>query len=144
VRCVARLSIADSQCNAERLKDILSGVSLERLPKDASRYPFRASIVSVSRLFLVHALAHMSAEERTEIGSNIQQAQYPSHMAAMYGPKIVSRPADLSPGEYETVAQLFPMVFVPFAFGNAALEPEIKRWESLSVMLRCLWNAQVA
>ncbi|EFI28084.1 hypothetical protein CC1G_14111 [Coprinopsis cinerea okayama7 len=56
----------------------------------------------------------------------------------MYGPKVVHKPADLSPGEYETVVDLIPM------FVEQDMEGELKewgdRWLALSLARKMLWN----
>lgn len=64
----------------------------------------------------------------------------PSHLAPLYGPKIVSRPADLSPGEYDAFAEVAPAIMVePEKVGMD--ENERGRWIGLAVGLRKLWNA---
>jgi hypothetical protein len=66
--------------------------------------------------------------------------ELPSHLAPLYGPKIMSRPADLSPGEYDTFAEVAPAVMVePEKVGMD--ESERGRWIALAVAVKKLWNA---
>jgi hypothetical protein len=82
----------------------------------------------------------MSAAEQHQIAAGVEELQYPSHMAAIYGPKVVARPADLSSGEYETIAQLLPMVLMEVYMAKSGGGGEMDRWMNLSTVYRTLWN----
>jgi hypothetical protein len=128
--------------SAESLRAHLSpALALTRAPKDATKFPFRTPIAALTRLFLVNALADMSAAEQHQIAAGVEELVYPSHMAAIYGPKVVARAADLSPGEYETIAQLLPMVLMEVYMAKSAGGGEMDRWVNLSTVFRALWSA---
>jgi hypothetical protein len=128
--------------SAEGLRAHISpALALARTLKDAAKFPFRTPIAALTRLFLVDALADMSAAEQHQIAAGVEELQYPSHMAAIYGPKVVARPADLSPGEYETIAQLLPMVLMEVYMAKSGGGGEMDRWMNLSTVYRTLWSA---
>jgi hypothetical protein len=128
--------------SAESLRAHISpALALARAPKDAAKFPFRTPLAALTRLFLVDALANMSAAEQHQIAAGVEELQYPSHMAVIYGPKVVARPADLSPGEYETIAQLLPMVLMEVYMAKSAGGGEMDRWMNLSTVYRTLWSA---
>jgi hypothetical protein len=128
--------------SAESLHAHLSpALALTRAPKDTAKFPFRTPLAALTRLFLVDALADMSEAEQRQISAGVEGLVYPSHMAAIYGPKVVARPADLSPGEYETIAQLLSMVLMEVYMVKSAGGGEMDRWMNLSTVLRTLWSA---
>ncbi|KAF9454317.1 hypothetical protein P691DRAFT_809871 [Macrolepiota fuliginosa MF-IS2] len=105
------------------------------------RHPFRNSLIQISRLYLTALIAsHPNPEHRKLLSDKIGTIPLPPHLAPLYGPKIVSRPADLSPGEYDTFAEIAPTVMMePEKVGMD--ENERGRWIGLAVGLRKLWNA---
>jgi hypothetical protein len=77
-----------------------------------SAYPYRRSIISLTRLFLVFLAEKLSAEQKTELSSALASVVTPSFMAEINSHKILSRPADLSAAEYHTLSTLMPMVLI--------------------------------
>lgn len=105
------------------------------------RHPFRNPILQICRLYLITLVAsHPDPENRKILAESFSSIQLPSHLAPLYGPKIMSRPGDLSPGEYDTLAEVAPMIMAkPEKVGID--ENERGRWIALAVAVKKLWNA---
>lgn len=105
------------------------------------RHPFRNPILQICRLYLITLVAsHPDPENRKALAESFSSIQLPSHLAPLYGPKIMSRPGDLSPGEYDTLAEVAPMIMAkPEKVGID--ENERGRWIALAVAVKKLWNA---
>jgi hypothetical protein len=129
--------------------------------KQSDQYPFRAPLAAILRLLFVDLVTRgMSAEERFQYSNKLQKNRnsMPSSYPALYGPKIVTHPADLAPGEYEMLLQLMPMyVAIPRAESGETKETADKesngegwrgwvtqavteRWIALSVAQEQLYN----
>jgi hypothetical protein len=105
------------------------------------RHPFRNPIIQISRLYLIALVAsHPNPEHRKLISDKLTSMTLPSHLAPLYGPKIMSRPADLSPGEYDAFAEVAPTAMVEPEKVGMDLN-ERGRWIALAVALKKLWNA---
>ncbi|KXN87422.1 hypothetical protein AN958_08853 [Leucoagaricus sp. SymC.cos] len=105
------------------------------------RHPFRNPIIQISRLYLIALVAsHPNQAHRTLLADKMSETVLPPHLAPLYGPKIMSRPADLSPGEYDSFAEIAPAIMVePEKVGMD--ESERGRWIALAVAMKKLWNA---
>ncbi|EAU91849.1 hypothetical protein CC1G_04616 [Coprinopsis cinerea okayama7 len=123
--------------------NIASGASYTRLPKDHTKRPFRLPITLIIRRFLSSMLLPPIPSALETVPDSIcklgEGARLPHGWGKMYGPKVVHKPADLSPGEYETVVDLIPIMFV-----EQDMEGELKewgdRWLALSLARKMLWN----
>lgn len=115
------------------------------LPKlQLERHPFRNPLIQISRLYLIALIAsHPNPEHLQLLANKITSISLPLHLGALYGPKIVSRPAELSAGEYDAFAEVAPAIMAePEKVGMD--EFERGRWIALAVGLKKLWNAGLA
>lgn len=110
------------------------------LPPSHGQYPFRVPLVLIGRLFLMDLVASVSSTGLEELAKSLDMVELPSHIPRVFGPKVISRPADLSPGEYENLgfATMIQMSMNP-ALGLGQVE--IERWISLRLAHMKLWNA---
>jgi hypothetical protein len=87
-------------------------------------------------------VATLSSEKLDMLTKSLNEMQLPSHIPQLYGPKMVARPGDLSPGEYETLG----MILVAYSFGALGIN-EVggqDRWISLALAMKTLFNIQRA
>jgi hypothetical protein len=88
-------------------------------------------------------VATMSPEQLDMLVKVFKEALLPSAMPQLYGPKMVARPGDLSPGEYEMLEQML----VAYSFGAFGFINEVggkDRWISLALAMKTLFNIQRA
>ncbi|KAJ3565788.1 hypothetical protein NP233_g7414 [Leucocoprinus birnbaumii] len=139
--------------NAADLPEALPICRLELIPQfqyknlpqlQLERHPFRNPIIQIARLYLIALVAsHPNPQHRKLLADKLTSVTLPTHLAPLYGPKVMSRPADLSPGEYDTFAEIAPAVMVePEKVGMD--ESERGRWIALAVAMKKLWNAGLA
>ncbi|EAU91866.1 hypothetical protein CC1G_04633 [Coprinopsis cinerea okayama7 len=118
--------------------EIPSGSSYTRLPQDHTTYPFRLPLTLIARRFTSEMLSSLSPEARTVLGGYITTCGHnppKPHFTKIYGPKVVGKPADLAPGEYNFWMTLAPYMTIQ-DFGVC----EFGEWE---VRMRALATARV-
>ncbi|KAJ7240141.1 hypothetical protein B0H12DRAFT_57534 [Mycena haematopus] len=82
----------------------------KRAIEDSDKYPYRLPIITACRVLLIDYISGLDVAQRQEYENFLGEVTIPTSYCEMYGPKIVGRPADLSPGEYTMLAQvLMPM-----------------------------------
>jgi hypothetical protein len=88
----------------------------------------------------MHAVATLPQNYLDTLAKQVGEITMPSHIQTVFGPKLISRPADLSPGEYETVMHVYMPMLAPtdcIGLDEAAKQ----RWLGLCVAQTNLWNA---
>ncbi|KAJ7672400.1 hypothetical protein DFH06DRAFT_1467864 [Mycena polygramma] len=76
-----------------------------RAVEKSDEFKYRLPIVTACRLLLVDYIATLDEAGREKYSTFFGELQMPTSFCEMYGPKILGRPADLSPGEYAMIAQ---------------------------------------
>ncbi|KAJ7672405.1 hypothetical protein DFH06DRAFT_1467869 [Mycena polygramma] len=76
-----------------------------RAVEGSDQFKYRLPIVTACRLLLVDYVATLDDAGRERYTEFFAGMRLPTSWCEMYGPKIVGRPADLSPGEYAMLAQ---------------------------------------
>ena len=104
------------------------------------KYVYRAPLVSISRLFLMHLVVTLPEPNLKSLAKIINDIQLPSHIPPIFGPKLISRPADLSPDEYDTlILAVLPMLSLGDIVGLDTAGKE--RCMGLYVARKKLWDA---
>jgi hypothetical protein len=121
-------------------------LSFSREVMESAVYPYRHPLDSITRIFLIHLISHMSPEQREDFSNRLKDASthFPSNYCQLYGPKFVARPGQLSPGEYEQLVQLMPMYVTPGPRdGTSWAVEEVKdRWIALCVAQERLYGVR--
>ncbi|KAJ6488956.1 hypothetical protein C8R45DRAFT_827101 [Mycena sanguinolenta] len=89
--------------------ELPSNLQYARAIEDSDKFKYRLPILTASRLFLISFVSALDTEQRQKYEEWFAGMQLPMDFCEMYGPKIVGRPADLSPGEYAMLAQTMPV-----------------------------------
>jgi hypothetical protein len=111
-----------------------------RFPPLHKKHVYRIPLILISRLFLMHLVSTLSPSNLNALANKIGEIQMPSHVPRLFGPKVVARPRDLSPGEYETFMHAgMPLLALDKSIGLD--EAGIGRWLHLYVAQEKLWNA---
>jgi hypothetical protein len=112
-----------------------------RLPPDHKKFPYRVPLMLITRLFLLHLIATLSDEMLVQFRDYLGRCTntMPSSMAQVFPPKVFSRPADLSPGEYDTLARLFGTMIT--ANGDPFNCDREKKWFTLATANVYLYEA---
>lgn len=104
------------------------------------KHVYRTPLMLISRLFLMHLVATLPAHNLKALANKAGDIQMPSHVPRVFGPKLVARPADLSPGEYDTLMRVcVPLLFLDDSIGLDEAEKE--KWLRLCLARKELWNA---
>ncbi|KAJ6488955.1 hypothetical protein C8R45DRAFT_1097296 [Mycena sanguinolenta] len=91
--------------------ELPSHLQYARAIKHSATFKYRLPLITITRLFLVSyviALAPAPAQRAKYLDWFVQcfpSVDTPPDWSEMHGPKIVGRPADLSPGEYMVLAK---------------------------------------
>lgn len=113
-------------------------------PKDSSKFIYRLPLIHLCRLFLTDLVTNLSSEGKDKLSRFLLGAQFPSGWPQPYGPKVVARPADLSPGEYEMLPQMIGVFAIgsdDSDLGDYDFDEERKnRWVNLKIAMDGLWN----
>jgi hypothetical protein len=88
----------------------------------------------------MHLVSSLPGSRLTEFSEQFASVALPTHIPHLYGPKLISRPADLSPGEYETLVHTY-MPLLVFSPSGGLGDAEVQRWVNLYRALQKLWNA---
>ncbi|KAJ7440813.1 hypothetical protein B0H11DRAFT_2292742 [Mycena galericulata] len=128
-----------------------------RAIEDSDKFKYRLPIVTACRLLLIDYVSALDDARRLAYEQFFASMELPTSFCEMYGPKIVGRPADLSPGEYAMLAQVMPIWVMPeiekakagkeevgteAADENAGEENAGMQWVWLAVMLRRVYSAR--
>jgi hypothetical protein len=110
-----------------------------RVPSQHKQYPYRLPIIHTSRLFLMDLVARLQFNKRAlaRLEAALESVEFPPQFARLYGPKLISKPAELSPGEYEALC----FAFVAASYTDNLGMTDKDQWDSLMVGLKKLWNA---
>lgn len=128
------------RCRPDLSLSLSKAYEYERAPKDANAHPYRHTIVSITRLLLTDLVTHLSPAVRDALAVAIDTLIVPSSYLALYGPKIVAQPADLSPGEYLMIATVFPIFLIMGPAAGSVDDVARHRWVALSVACKTLWK----
>ncbi|KAJ7240144.1 hypothetical protein B0H12DRAFT_1237408 [Mycena haematopus] len=116
-----------------------------RAVEDSAKYPYRLPIVTACRVLLIDYISALDAAQRQEYEKFLDSMQGPMDYCELYGPKIVGRPADLSPGEYAMLVQVMPAWIVPRQMAKAPEKGENpdagREWVWLAVVSRRAYSA---
>lgn len=118
----------------------------KRHPMGHVKYPYRSTLMLAARTGLLQLVSGLSVKERIALAERINQAKIPAKWTRLFGPKIVARPGNLAPGEYEVFATLAP-AFLFYGERDewcpiAKLSMEDKDfWVTLSEAFKELWDA---
>jgi hypothetical protein len=106
--------------------------------------PLSRSLTSIIRLYLIDDIAHLSSKaEADKLIKFFGECQLPSFWPQLFGPKIVSRPGELSPGEYETIHLVLPLHYMSLSMSkeqdsdsaaSVTAKQKYERWEDLSIV----------
>ena len=110
------------------------------------KYPYRSTLMLAARIGLIQLISQLSIRERIDLAERIIRAKIPAKWTRLFGPKIVARPENLSPGEYEVFATLAPAFLLHGTRDElcpiAKLSMEDKGfWVTLSEAFKELWDA---
>ena len=90
-------------------------------------------------MFFMDLVAQLDDEALGIFASNLSKTQVPSGWPQLFGPKVVSRPGELSPGEYSMLMQMMPIWLIGGTL--ASLDETTKdQMMGLSVMNQKLWS----
>ncbi|RDB23906.1 hypothetical protein Hypma_009006 [Hypsizygus marmoreus] len=129
-------SLRLTETTAIRDLEIPEVFSYTRLPPQHDKFPFRTPLTLATRLFYIDLVASLSARTLLHFESRLAQVHLPSQVPRIYGPKVVARPGDLSPGEYQTLGHLYIAVLF-----DQKLRVDFERWAALAGAIKKLWNA---
>jgi acetyl esterase/lipase len=99
-----------------------------------------------ARTGLIQLISQLSTEERVVLAERINRAKIPAKWTRLFGPKVMARPENLAPGEYEVFATLAPAFLLHGTRDElrpiAKLSMEDKEfWVTLSEAFKELWYA---
>ncbi|KAJ7784414.1 hypothetical protein B0H16DRAFT_1492409, partial [Mycena metata] len=101
----------------------------KRAIQDSDKFNYRPPLIAACRLLLIDYVSTLDEAGRQEYEKYLARADYPTApdmpYRKMYAPKIVARPADLSPGEYHMVVKVMPI----FATGEMEKAKKKKQME---------------
>ncbi|KAF9475548.1 hypothetical protein BDN70DRAFT_864791 [Pholiota conissans] len=101
---------------------------------------YRLPIIFIARLFLNDLVGGLSLEAKETLSGYINVINMPSSHAKLYGPKVMARPADLSPGEYISFIASAPIVTMQ-DYGTCKFSKECQeRWKNLATAKLFLWD----
>jgi hypothetical protein len=108
--------------------------------QDDATYPYRRVLASLTRLFLVRHIGHMSPAARAAFSARWQsQALHmPPSSCPLYGPKLAARPGELAPGEYAQLLQIMPVLVMDDSVDQATRD----RWIALCVAQKKLYSVR--
>ncbi|KAH6904491.1 hypothetical protein BKA70DRAFT_1296951 [Coprinopsis sp. MPI-PUGE-AT-0042] len=123
---------ASSMPESKELLDmrIESASTYTRLPKDHMSRPFRLPLVLISRRFSSEMFEPLTEEARKVLGDYLTTCGHNppgGKFTKVYGPKLMRKPADLAPDEYN-----FWITFAPIVTGQDYGVCQFKEWQ-----LRC-------
>ncbi|KAF7375691.1 MYND-type domain-containing protein [Mycena sanguinolenta] len=93
--------------------ELPSDLQYTRAIEDSGKFKYRLPILTASRLFLISFASALDPGRRQKYEEWFAGMYLPMDFCEMYGPKIIGRPADLSPGEYAMLAQTMPIWVMP-------------------------------
>lgn len=95
--------------------DLPPRLQYTRVPEKHKDRKYLLPLLNISRLFLVNIVASMAddTEPREQFSQFFDGVESPSDWPQFYGPKVIARPADLSPGEYEMIPHLLSVYYGP-------------------------------
>jgi hypothetical protein len=102
-------------------------------------YPFRQAIVNLSRLYLLHFVARRPSGATARLTRAIDTFSRGISRHPLHAAKILTRPADLSPGEY--AALVHPMLTVVTECPDNM--ETMERWTALWTALDELWEVKL-
>ncbi|KAJ7440816.1 hypothetical protein B0H11DRAFT_2292744 [Mycena galericulata] len=102
----------------------------KRAIEDSDKFPYRLPIITASRLLLIDYVSALDDAQRQAYERFFSEITVPTCFCEMYGPKIVGRPADLSPGEYAMLAQVMQMWVPQMEWAKARKKKEDAEEES--------------
>ncbi|KAJ7025378.1 hypothetical protein C8F04DRAFT_137923 [Mycena alexandri] len=162
---VAALKVEQGKLSATMLAPLLKIIS--ELPErfhykqriqDSDKFKYRLPIITACRLLLIDYVSALDEARRQKYEKFFTTMEVPTSWCAIYGPKIVARPADLSPGEYDMLSTVMPMWVMPeiesakaekkkqmekdAAEENAAEESEGMQWVWLAVLMKRVYNVK--
>ncbi|KAJ7200012.1 hypothetical protein GGX14DRAFT_661037 [Mycena pura] len=163
--CISSSLISHSIMNSEIPSELPDRLRYTRPIQDSDSFKYRLPIVTACRLLLIDYVSTLDDARRDEYEKFFAGMRLPPSWCEMYGPKIVGRPADLSPGEYAMLAEVMPVWVMPeiekakaekknlqvsvgeetAADENAGEEsenPEGMQWVWLAVMLKRVYSAK--
>jgi hypothetical protein len=108
------------------------------LAADAAKYPFRAGIVTLSRLFLMHFMARRPSGLTARLTHAVARVSQINSRHPLHVPKILTRPADLSPGEYAALIE--PMMSITSEGAGDA--DALEKWGALYTAHEELWDVE--
>ncbi|KAK0214756.1 hypothetical protein IW262DRAFT_1278236 [Armillaria fumosa] len=101
---------------------------------------YRLPLVLIARLFLNDLVGELSSEAKETLAGYINVINMPSSHAKLYGPKIMGRPADLSPGEYVSFVASAPIITMQ-EYGMCSFSKDCQgRWRNLATAKLFLWD----
>ncbi|KAJ7159059.1 hypothetical protein C8R43DRAFT_358549 [Mycena crocata] len=129
-----------------------------RAIQDSDEFKYRLPIVAACRLLLIDYISTLDETDRKRYEEFFTSMELPMDCCEMYGPKIVGRPADLSPGEYAMISQVMPMWIISQIgtvkaerkeqMGEEAVEGDVEerkkgmQWVWLAVMSKKAYSAK--
>ena len=100
---------------------------------------------SVRRLFRAKSgvndlVGELSSDAKETLAGYINTITMPSSHTKLYGPKIMGRPANLSPGEYVSLVANAPLITMQ-EYGTCSFSKECQeRWRNLAAAILFLWD----
>ncbi|KAJ6488961.1 hypothetical protein C8R45DRAFT_780146, partial [Mycena sanguinolenta] len=92
--------------------ELPSHLQYTRVIEHSDVFQYRLPLITTTRLFLVSYVSALDPAERQKYLDWFDKwfpfKDAPKDFCEIHGPKIVARPADLSPGEYTTLARTMP------------------------------------
>ena len=92
-------------------------------------------LVLATRILFMDLIATLPSEMLDMMVKRFNEVHLLSEMPQLYGPKMVARPGDLSPGEYEMLGTVLGL----YAFEGLEIG-EKDRWTSLTLAMNTLFN----
>lgn len=134
---------ASTMPESKELLDMMisSGATYTRLPKDYDKRPFRLPLVLIARRFSSEMFQPLSEDARKVLGDYITTCGQNTlgKFTKVYGPKLMSKPADLAPDEYNFWMTLAPIVTAQ-DYGVCAFEEWPIRCRALATARAFLWE----
>jgi hypothetical protein len=97
--------------------------------------PIGKAIMSIICLYLLHKISHYSPSDSEALAKFLRTAQLPPSFPQLHGSKIVARPGNLSPGEYDMLLQVLPVHFISGQDGGKEV---MDKWYSLTAVWKGL------
>jgi len=100
--------------------------------------PLKRTLIRIIRLYFLHDIAHLSSQaEADALVEFFAGCQLPSSFPQLFGPKIVARPGDLSPGEYGMIVKILPIRYMPQSKEGEPEKQRSDRWMNLAGIWQC-------